>query len=132
MSKLWWLPLALFVIGTLLTETDSQAQIFGSGSRPFRTSVQRNETVTIASLYQAIVDLNLLKVRVDSLEAALERAHVVTVLDSTRYPTGTSTHLVETDSSGLLVITSSKPDSIWLCFTRYEISFEPDPTREEQ
>ena len=83
-----------------------------------------------------IICLNLLKARVDSLEVMLRRAHVVVVEDSVYKATGFSVvrwGWEESDTvDSLIHVYSIYPDSTWSHKTRFEISFEPDFTKEEQ
>ena len=117
---------ALFMDGKL----DTRAQpVMPRVQHEKEKNVHQSEAVILHGITMRRV--KQLENAVDSLEAKLERAHVVAVRDSVRVENwlvnGFSygyDHFEPTDSTFLGLI--------WHRFTRYEISFEPDPARSDQ
>ena len=102
--------------------------IFCNGDTAITRAHQQWDVRIVVDTIIKPVDLQALPARIDSLEVKLARARVVAVLDSIKISTNTVVSGFEIDH-GLYVdaVTGETwPDSIWRCFTRYEISFEPE------
>ena len=131
MSKRQW-SVTLFIavlvswIGFLIS-ADLKAQVTKLIVNDATTT---EHTVATANLCQAIVRLNTLEARTDSLEAMLRRAHVVVVEDSVYNTTGFLVARWGWEESNtvnsLIRVYSVRPDSTWSHRTRFKISFKPD------